>query len=1077
MIGQFVGSVLRVLPVFVLCVSFAGCGGGSDEAGAANVPASNAAVGIHRAQITRSALVVSGPKTYYVDAVNGQDVWSGTTATPLGSRPTDGPWQSLKTVAERSFRPGDTILLKCGQTWREPLSLGSSGNAASPITVGTYPDGCTDKPLIDGTTAVPSQAWSLHSGKIFKTQLPLDLLADQPLNVGAANWAVWSTNGDARISSSSICGTRTPPCMAATSGASGQTAVYGPLLSLGPNYSYTLRFSAKAPVGVTFKALIRRNSDPWDTFGVNQAIVGTGDWVAYTFDFTPTTSVQTARFNIEIPPGSVSVSVDDLTLTQNATSVLAVNMNGRSLAQAHHPNAGHDPIKPTSVYFKVGANSIANAAPGSDYLIVGDNFNLGTSGTVQAGQKLLLRSTPWLIEERTIAGMSGSTLQFSPPSLHAPTTESGFVLVGSLWMLDEPGEWHYDATTRTLYVWMPDSLAPGKRISVTTLATGVDLTARSYVNIKGLGIRGVGVGVQMAQSVGISVRSTSISDTVRTGIDISAASAGILERNILQRTGADAIARIAPAAMPNQMVISSNTVLDSAVTTLATGQWSLPTFSVAAIHTGTSATVTENSITRSAYHGIMGRAGTEISRNVVTGSCAVMDDCGGIYVMGDGNNNTISGNVISDLQGSTAGTARSVPLVVGIYLDELSSGVTVRGNTVVNAEHGILLHNANSNLIEGNTLYGNRSNQLWLSASSATQQATGDVYNNTVRSNQFFSTTTTPAVLQETLFSSPTAFASYDGNIYSALTNSYLVREKSATADQMYTLPTWKAATDATGHRNLEPNGRQVTPVGYTSFEVSGPSIVTNGDFANGIGDWQHWSLRLPAAQMALENAGGFQAIRLTGGEPYSLFYPQNFGVVAGQVYRLAFDMKTGVQNQRVTVALKRGGGGSNGFELLSDGFQYLYGSTAWKRYTVTFKANKTVNFQDPMTGDNGARLEFRDVMRGEVIRLARIELVPTRAVGTILRTNILVNKLNTLATAACPAQGASAVCTQYVDFLNSQPVGWPVTLGPLGSQIVYTRDSSIVDSDNDGISDLQDFCPETPLGLVSNARGCAIGQ
>ncbi len=1052
-------------------------GGGGDVKGAADATEASAHA-TETLSAVRLAASTGAGNTYYVDALGGYDLWSGKQSAATGSPPTNGPWQSLKPLAGRTFLPGDSILLKCGLSWHEPLVLRSSGTAGSPITIGNFPAACPNKPVIDGTVALPAKGWTVHTGSIYKAQLPVDLFSDKTQSSGVENWAVWSTNGDAKIASSTNCGTRAPPCLLATSGVSGRLSVYGSLFTLSPNFSYTLRFSAKAPLGVTYRALIRRNSHPWDTFGVDQAIVGTGDWAAYSFDFKPSTSAETALFNIEIPPGLVPLSLDDVTLTQNATSVLGVNVDGRAVSQAHHPNAGHDQTKPTSVYFNVLAASNTNVPPGSDYVTVGPDFNLGPNGSLQAGQKLLLRPAPWLVEERTVTGMTGSTLRFSPASSHTPQAGASFLLVGSLWMLDEPGEWHFDTVTKTLYIWMPDGQVPGKRVAVAAMVAGVDLTGQQYVTVDGLSIRGVGVGIVMSQTTGVAIKNSTISDTVSEGIDISAATAGLIDRNVIQRTGLDAISRKAPAALPNQMTITGNAIAQSAAATRATGQASLPAFSAAAIQTGIAGTVSGNTVEQTAYHGVRVHAGSTVTGNVIKNSCALLDDCAGIYVMGQDNNSTIAGNLVSDLVGTTAGTERALPLVAGIYLDELSSGVTVRGNTISNAEHGVLLHNANGNLIEDNKLYGNRSNQLWLSASTNTIRPRGDVFNNVVRTNQFFPSNAASAILQQTLLATTTDFATYDWNIYSSLLNTYIAREKSATSDRLFTLATWKGATDAGAARNLELNGRQVAQVGYTSSEITGSNILFNGDMSAGLLDWVTWSPTLPVGQMAVENVNGVRSIRLVGGEPYSMFYPRNFSVTAGQTYRLSFDMKVGTPNQRVTVALKRGGGGINGYELLSNGFQYLFGTTAWKRYTLTFTAVKSITFQDPVTGDTGARLEFRDVVRGEVINLANVELVPQRPVGTSLRTNILLNPTSMPLSVACPEVGASqTACSQYVDFSSGQSIVWPSSLNALATGIVYTRDPSIVDSDSDGIADLQDACPGTPIGTAANARGCGIGQ
>ena len=58
----------------------------------------------------------------------------------------------------------------------------------------------------------------------------------------------------------------------------------------------------------------------------------------------------------------------------------------------------------------------------------------------------------------------------------------------------------------------------------------------------------------------------------------------------------------------------------------------------------------------------------------------------------------------------------------------------------------------------------------------------------------------------------------------------------------------------------------------------------------------------------------------------------------------------------------------------------------------------------------------------------------------------------------------------------DQQAISWPLTLPALGTEIVFTRDPSLVDSDGDGIADIQDKCPRT-TGEVTDAAGCALGQ
>jgi hypothetical protein len=43
-------------------------------------------------------------------------------------------------------------------------------------------------------------------------------------------------------------------------------------------------------------------------------------------------------------------------------------------------------------------------------------------------------------------------------------------------------------------------------------------------------------------------------------------------------------------------------------------------------------------------------------------------------------------------------------------------------------------------------------------------------------------------------------------------------------------------------------------------------------------------------------------------------------------------------------------------------------------------------------------------------------------------------------------------------------------------AEILYTQEPTLVDSDGDGIADVQDSCPATPAGVAVNAGGCPLG-
>lgn len=75
--------------------------------------------------------------TYYVDASRPDNSGDGqSTATA---------WKSIDKVNKATFQPGDNILFKRGQIWREQLTVPSSGTSGNPITFGAYGTGANPK--------------------------------------------------------------------------------------------------------------------------------------------------------------------------------------------------------------------------------------------------------------------------------------------------------------------------------------------------------------------------------------------------------------------------------------------------------------------------------------------------------------------------------------------------------------------------------------------------------------------------------------------------------------------------------------------------------------------------------------------------------------------------------------------------------------------------------------------------------------------------------------------------------------------------------------------------------------------
>jgi hypothetical protein len=137
---------------------------------------------------------ISLATTYYVDSIGGADNNSGTS--------TSAPWQTIAKVNGSTFNPGDLILFKAGDTWREttliPPSSGVDGNL---IMFASYGSG--EKPQFNGSDLMTlGSAWSAYSRRIW-----------YPAYTDAAAWGyddnrIWNFRIKIPAGSSSYSGTR-----------------------------------------------------------------------------------------------------------------------------------------------------------------------------------------------------------------------------------------------------------------------------------------------------------------------------------------------------------------------------------------------------------------------------------------------------------------------------------------------------------------------------------------------------------------------------------------------------------------------------------------------------------------------------------------------------------------------------------------------------------------------------------------------------------------------------------------------------------------------------------------------------
>ncbi|MFZ0548162.1 MAG: choice-of-anchor D domain-containing protein [Candidatus Promineifilaceae bacterium] len=104
----------------------------------------------------------AGGTTYYVSSSTGSDANNGLAQA--------APFATITHVNGLNLQPGDTVLFKCGDTWRtQSLVVTRSGTSGSPITFSSYPTACANKPIFSGAQSI--SGWSVYNGSIYVADL------------------------------------------------------------------------------------------------------------------------------------------------------------------------------------------------------------------------------------------------------------------------------------------------------------------------------------------------------------------------------------------------------------------------------------------------------------------------------------------------------------------------------------------------------------------------------------------------------------------------------------------------------------------------------------------------------------------------------------------------------------------------------------------------------------------------------------------------------------------------------------------------------------------------------------------
>ncbi len=632
------------------------------------------------------------------------------------------------------------------------------------------------------------------------------------------------------------------------------------------------------------------------------------------------------------------------------------------------------------------------------------------------GGEAVIRTTAWLLDRLPITSQTNGTLAFgASASYNAIQPGYGYFIQNHPAAMDRQGEWVYQPASKTLWLYSvgdPNASTVEVPTSDTVLrADGVahvvlrdltlrgannrNLSAENCTNLTLTGLRNLGAGIVGARFINcrnLVVEGGDIRQALNHGLDV----VNCVDCRVHHMTIAD-IALVAGMGQSYD------------------GNYN-------GVRFGGSGSVFEfNRVDNTGYLGVDIRGPATVRNNHVTRFNQVKVDGAGIYTWGNSDVRILD-NLITDGRGSTAGIPWEHPGTHGIYIDDDSQRIEVRGNTIARmGESGIYLHNTRAVTVEDNTIVAANVRQLMLNDDDLGKFG---VTASVIRNNRFVATTPTAEVVWAGSDQTDGFFGQLgqmDANVYCNLFGPAVFERYTPSmvpGEEMLSLAAWRnaygldAASRECGQRFPE----------YGNPIAQGANLITNGTFESTIAPWFGWP------DTALEAAWDAGRLRIRNNGQNDIVHIDNLvgAISVGQLYRARFTAWSNAEGRLLRVYLRQLG---QPYSRLSRVVTLWLGVQP-ADYDVYLPAERS---------DAEGVLIFELPRASQVAWLddVRLEPVSAQAVNPDLVVRLETNPSEVPRTVALGASG-------YTDLDGRvYPPGSTVTVRPYGSLVLVRQDVS----------------------------------
>lgn len=613
------------------------------------------------------------------------------------------------------------------------------------------------------------------------------------------------------------------------------------------------------------------------------------------------------------------------------------------------------------------------------------------------GGEVVDRPVQWIVNRSAITQQSGNTLTVSHPNSYDFSDTWGYFIQNHPATLDQAGEWYYNPGNKTLRLYSVDN-PNGQAITATAFAYGISLSGVSNVTVRNLIVtQTINTGVLIENGSAITLMGNDITSSGEDGLIARGSGNTILiENNLIEDVNNNGLS----ATGYQNFVFRGNTLRRVGLTP-GRGKDGDGTYTGFNTVNTDRVTIENNVVDQMGYNGISFGTSTTVQRNRISNFCLTKSDGGGLYVWNGNrqamNNVRILSNIVFNGTGAPEGTpGGAYSGANGIFLDDCTTGIEVRDNTVFNCHGlGFFLHGAITAQFINNTSFNNGEAQFALNS----RNGGCSPRDNLIQGNILVSRTADQLVTKyESHLDDLTSYGQFTNNVYARPFNDeFKIRAVynpgSGVTGADLSLAEWQS-------RYGKDAGSLNSPLTYKPFATTGNGVFklnntfggtnegwdTYSPYGNGRATWDNAN-RLDAGSLAI----GFPSA--SGRSDSYVLASKDVGSVSqNQVYLLSFDAIASGSGKRIEVFLRQKTGSYRDLDtrslvLVGTGRQHVElsymantsegsaivvfqvtedGKTLWIDNVQVQEATRTV--QNP---NDFIRLEYNDTSQDKTIPLS----------------------------------------------------------------------------------------------------------